>query len=118
MPSESAFCLKDPSLRFISFDSFDTGVRDFECALINLTSAAEYSFRDRFELFAFFAICRLHCYEGVSLPSIGRKSIFEANDVFSEFPWLTIQVSFCDFAFGTLFTLGMITGFRWIAVSY
>lgn len=106
MPSESAFCLNDPSLRFISFDSFDTGVRDLECALSSLTSAAEYSFRDRFELFAFFAICRLHCYEGVSLPSIGRKSIFETNAVFSQFSWLTIQVSFCDFAFATLYYFG------------
>jgi hypothetical protein len=41
MPSESAFCLSDPSLRFIIFESFETGVRDLEWALINLISAAE-----------------------------------------------------------------------------
>jgi hypothetical protein len=31
MPSVSAFCLSEPSERFINFVSFDTGVRAFEC---------------------------------------------------------------------------------------
>lgn len=30
------------------------------------------------------------------------KQLFEANDVFSQCTWLIIQISFCDFAFGTL----------------
>ena len=39
-----AFCLNDPSDRFISFDSFATGVRALECALSSFTSdAAVYS---------------------------------------------------------------------------
>src|SRR5260370_23737786 len=43
MPSFSAFCLKEPSDRFINLVSFDTGVLAFECAFNNLTSDAVYS---------------------------------------------------------------------------
>jgi hypothetical protein len=45
MPSVPAFCLNDPSDRFISFASFDTGVFAFECCLSNLMSAAVYGLR-------------------------------------------------------------------------
>ena len=45
MPSVPAFCLRDPSDRFISFASFDTGVFAFECCLSNLMSAAVYGLR-------------------------------------------------------------------------
>lgn len=39
-----AFCLSEPSDRFISFASLDTGVLAFECALSNLTSDDVYFF--------------------------------------------------------------------------
>jgi hypothetical protein len=55
MPSVSAFCLSEPSERFINFVSFDTGVRAFECAFNNLTSVAVYSFRLIFVFDAFLA---------------------------------------------------------------
>lgn len=50
-----AFCLSEPSDRFISFDNLDTGVLAFECALSNLTSDEVYSLRPIF-FAAFLAI--------------------------------------------------------------
>jgi hypothetical protein len=51
-----AFCLSDPSDRFMSFESFVTDVRALECALRSFTSSLLYSLR---VLVAFFAIFML-----------------------------------------------------------
>jgi hypothetical protein len=59
MPSVSAFCLSEPSDRFINLVSFDTGVLAFECAFNNLTSDAVYSFQLTFFFVAFFATSSL-----------------------------------------------------------
>lgn len=59
MPSVSAFCLSEPSDRFINFVSFDTGVLAFECAFKNLTSDVVYSFRLIFFFVAFVATSSL-----------------------------------------------------------
>jgi len=48
IPSLSAFCRSDPSVRFVSFTILATGVRAFECALNSLTSAFVYSRRTDF----------------------------------------------------------------------
>jgi len=54
MPSFRAFCLNEPSERFINFASFDTGVLAFECIFNSLISDAVYSLRAAF-LFAAFS---------------------------------------------------------------
>jgi hypothetical protein len=55
IPSASAFCRNDPSLRFICFAIFATGVRAFECCFSSLMSAAVYGFR--IALFALATSC-------------------------------------------------------------
>jgi len=45
MPRVRAFCLNEPSDRFINFESLATGVRALECALSSLTSSLVYSLR-------------------------------------------------------------------------
>jgi hypothetical protein len=50
-----AFCLNEPSERFINFASFDTGVLAFECIFNSLISDASYSFRVIFLFAAFLA---------------------------------------------------------------
>jgi hypothetical protein len=59
MPSVSAFCLNEPSDRFINLVSFDTGVLAFECAFNSLTSAVVYSRRLIFFFVAFLATSSL-----------------------------------------------------------
>ena len=53
MPNTRAFCLNEPSDRFISFETFATGVRALECALSSFTSSLLYSLR----ALVFFATC-------------------------------------------------------------
>src|SRR6266436_4660592 len=53
MPSFRAFCLNEPSERFINFASFDTGVLAFECIFNSLISDAVYSLRVIFFFAAF-----------------------------------------------------------------
>jgi hypothetical protein len=55
MPSFGAFCLNEPSERFINFASFDTGVLAFECIFNSLISDAVYSLRAAFLFAAFLA---------------------------------------------------------------
>ena len=55
MPSFRAFCLNEPSERFINFASFDTGVLAFECIFNSLISDAAYSLRLTFLFAAFLA---------------------------------------------------------------
>ena len=55
MPSFRAFCLNEPSERFINFASFDTGVLAFECIFNSLISDAVYSLRVIFFFAAFLA---------------------------------------------------------------
>src|SRR5882672_5223511 len=55
MPSFRAFCLNEPSERFINFASFDTGVLAFECIFNSLISDAVYSLRAIFLFAAFLA---------------------------------------------------------------
>src|SRR6266852_3322837 len=55
MPSFRAFCLNEPSERFINFASFDTGVLAFECIFNSLISDAVYSLRLIFFFAAFLA---------------------------------------------------------------
>jgi hypothetical protein len=45
MPNTRAFCLNEPSDRFIIFESLATGVRALECALSSFTSSLLYSLR-------------------------------------------------------------------------
>jgi hypothetical protein len=52
MPNTRAFCLNEPSDRFIIFESLATGVRALECALSSFTSSLLYSLRA-----VFFATC-------------------------------------------------------------
>ena len=55
IPNVNAFCLKEPSDRFINFVSFDTGVLAFECVFNSLISDAVYSLRTIVLFFAFLA---------------------------------------------------------------
>jgi|SRR5450631_1323628 hypothetical protein len=55
MPSFGAFCLNEPSERFINFASFDTGVLAFECIFNSLISDAVYSLLAAFLFAAFLA---------------------------------------------------------------
>jgi len=55
IPSVNAFCLNEPSDRFINFVSFDTGVLAFECVFNSLMSAAVYSLRTIFFFVDFLA---------------------------------------------------------------
>jgi len=55
MPSINAFCLNEPSDRFINLASFDTGVLAFECAFNIFTSDIVYSLRMIFFVVAFLA---------------------------------------------------------------
>ena len=55
IPKVNAFCLKEPSDRFINFVSFDTGVLAFECVFNSLMSDAVYSLRTIVFFFAFLA---------------------------------------------------------------
>jgi hypothetical protein len=45
-PSVNAFCLNEPSDRFISLVSFDNGVLAFECVFNSFTSDTVYSSDD------------------------------------------------------------------------
>ena len=55
MLSFRAFCLNDPSDRFIAFAILDTGVLALECCFSSLMSAAVYGLRADF----FFALANL-----------------------------------------------------------
>jgi hypothetical protein len=55
MPSFRAFCLNEPSERFINFASFNTGVLAFECIFNSLISDAVYSLRVTFVFAVFLA---------------------------------------------------------------
>src|ERR1700730_4143889 len=55
MPSFRAFCLNEPSERFIDFASFDTGVLACECIFNSLISDAVYSLRVTFVFAVFLA---------------------------------------------------------------
>jgi hypothetical protein len=58
-PYFSAFCLNEPSDRFINFASFDTGVLAFECVFSSLMSDAVYVLRIAFFFVVFFTCaCR------------------------------------------------------------
>jgi len=62
MLSFSAFCLKEPSDRFINLVSFDTGVLAFECAFNSLTSDVVYSRRLILFIVAFLATSSLQLF--------------------------------------------------------
>ena len=45
IPRSKAFCLNDPTDRFICLEIFTTGVLAFECCFNSLTSAVVYGLR-------------------------------------------------------------------------
>jgi hypothetical protein len=55
IPSVNAFCLNEPSDRFINLVSFDIGVRAFEYVFNSFTSETVYSLRMIFFFVAFLA---------------------------------------------------------------
>ena len=60
IPNFSAFCLNEPSDRFINFASFDTGVLAFECVFNSLMSDAVYVLRIAFFFGVFFKRLNAH----------------------------------------------------------
>jgi hypothetical protein len=78
-----AFCLNDPSDRFMSFAIFDTGVFAFECCLSNLMSAAVYGLRVGL---VFFALANLFSSNWMARHII-FVLIIKRNDLFACFVW-------------------------------
>jgi hypothetical protein len=60
MPSLKAFCLSEPSVRFMSLAIFETGVLSFECCFSNFISAFVYGLLGGF---LFFALANLFLLE-------------------------------------------------------
>jgi hypothetical protein len=80
MPSEVAFCLTAPGVRFIALEISSRGVLAFECRFSSLTSSVVHSLRAGG--FAFFAIDVILLGYALGIPSLMRSAtveVFEAT---------------------------------------
>jgi hypothetical protein len=104
----SAFCRSDPSVRFVSFEIFVTGVFAFEWARNSFSSAFVYSRATRF--FAFLATyCSLIC-EAALLPqifSVASFVRFQSHTPLSRVHWEKSPDFYNSWYVGTMPTLAL-----------